>query len=167
VRRSTALFRYSSKFIVICGIINTDWPLPVIPETLHAHWSQDMAARHPVWQTEGRKPCPPVHTENNAASFLIGRALRYGRRMLGWGTVKAYSDERFNEAGVVYKAVGFRQCPPSRHRNRSRYALIWAGRVLSDRAIYRIFGSHAAARAAGAALIRVPARQAWSWRAHN
>jgi hypothetical protein len=55
----------------------------------------------------------------NAASFLIGRALRYGRRMLGWGTVKAYSDERFNEAGVVYKAVGFRQCPPSRHRNRS------------------------------------------------
>jgi hypothetical protein len=85
----------------------------------------------------------------NAASHLIGRALRHGRRFLGWGTVKAYSDPRFGEAGLVYRAAGFRQCPPSRHGDRSRYALVVGGQVLSDRAIYRRFGSHAAVRAAG------------------
>ena len=38
------------------------------------------------------------------------------------------------------------------------------GRVLSDRAIYRRHGSHAAARAAGAQIVRLPPRQAWQWR---
>jgi hypothetical protein len=85
--------------------------------------------------------------------------------VLGWGTVKAYSDPRFCEEGLVYRGAGFKQCPPSRHRDRSRYALIVGGRVLSDRAIYRQFGSHAAARGAGAVLVRVPARQAWRWQA--
>ena len=99
----------------------------------------------------------------NAASYLIGRALRHGRRVLDWGRVLAYSDPRFGEEGLVYRAAGFTRCPPSKHGNRFRYALIVAGRVLSDRAIYRRFGSHAAARAAGAALVRVPARIAWQW----
>lgn len=99
----------------------------------------------------------------NAASFLIGRALRYGRRVLGWATIRAYSDPRFNEEGRVYRAVGFVQCPPSKHGWGWRYALIVAGRVLSDRAIYRRFGSHAGARAAGAAIVRLPARVAWQW----
>jgi hypothetical protein len=101
----------------------------------------------------------------NAASFLIGRALRYGRRVLGWGTIKAYSDPRFGEQGLVYRAAGFTPCPPSRHGKRFRFGLVAAGRVLmSDRAIYRHYGSHAAARAAGAAIVRLPARQAWEWR---
>jgi hypothetical protein len=99
----------------------------------------------------------------NAASFLIGRSIRLGRKLFGWASIKAYSDPRFGEAGLVYKAAGFRQCPPSKHGNRFRYALIVAGRVLSDRAIYRRHGSHAAARAAGAAIVRLPARVAWQW----
>ncbi len=97
----------------------------------------------------------------NAASFLIGRALRYGRRVLGWATIRAYSDPRFGEEGLVYRAAGFVRCAPSRHGWGWRYALVTAGRVLSDRAIYRRFGSHAAARAAGAAIVRLPARIAW------
>jgi hypothetical protein len=101
----------------------------------------------------------------NAASYLIGRALRYGRRVLGWTTVKAFSDPRFGEEGRVYRAAGFTPAPPSRHRDRWRYALVVGGQVFSDRAIYRRFGSHSAARAAGAELIRVPARVAWEWRA--
>jgi hypothetical protein len=109
-----------------------------------------------------RGACLPG-TPRNAASFLIGRALRYGRRALGWSSVKAYSDPHFGEEGLVYKAAGFRQCPPSKHGNAFRYALVVAGRVLSDRAIYRRFGSHGAARAAGAAIVRLPARIAWQW----
>ena len=93
---------------------------------------------------------------HNAASYLISRALKMGR----WRTVKAFSDFRCGEAGKVYKATGFRQCPPSRHGNRFRYALLDGGRLLSDRAIYRRYGSHAAARAAGAEIIRLPARVA-------
>jgi hypothetical protein len=81
--------------------------------------------------------------------------------MFGWKAIKAYSDPRFGEQGVCYKAVGFRQCPPSKHGNAFRYALVWAGRALSDRQIYRRFGGHAAARAAGTAIVRVPARVAW------
>jgi hypothetical protein len=99
----------------------------------------------------------------NAASFMIGRALRYGRRVLGWARIKAYSDPRFGEEGLVYRAAGFSQCPPSKHGNAFRYALIVAGCVLSDRAIYRKFGSMPAARAAGAAIIRLPARVGWEW----
>ena len=95
----------------------------------------------------------------NAASYLISRALRLG----GWSHVKAYSDPRFGEQGLVYAAAGFKRCPPSRHGDPCRYALVEGGRVLSDRAIYRRHGSHAAARAAGATLIRVPARRAWQW----
>jgi hypothetical protein len=101
----------------------------------------------------------------NAASYLISRALRWGARALGWRVVRAYSDPRFGERGAVYRAAGFAPCPPSRHRNRFRYALVQAGRVMSDRAIYRLHGSHAAARAAGALLVRLPARVAWEWRA--
>jgi hypothetical protein len=107
-----------------------------------------------------RGACVPG-APRNAASFLIGRSIRLGRRLFGWSSIKAYADPRFGEAGLVYRSGGFKQCPPSRHRNRFRYALVWAGRVLSDRAIYRIFGGHAAARAAGAAIVRLPARIAW------
>jgi hypothetical protein len=96
---------------------------------------------------------------HNSASYLISRVLRLGR----WRTVKAFSDPRFGEEARVYKAVGFKPCPPSRHGDARRYALVEHGRVLSDRAIYRRHGSHAAARAAGAQLIRVPARIAWQW----
>ena len=97
----------------------------------------------------------------NSASFMIGRAIRHGRRLHGWRTIKAYSDPRFLEEGLAYRAAGFKPCPPSRHGDRSRYALVEGGRVMSDRAIYRRHGSHAAARAAGAAIVRLPARVAW------
>jgi hypothetical protein len=100
---------------------------------------------------------------HNAVSYLIARALRYGVRHLGWQTVKAYSDARFGETGLVYKAAGFKPCPPSKHGDKCRYALVVGERLLSDRAIYRRYSSHAAARAVGAQLIRVPARQAWEW----
>jgi hypothetical protein len=102
---------------------------------------------------------------HNAASFLISRALRYGRRHLGWQTVKAFSDPRFGEAGLVYRAVGFRQCPPSKHGNGLRYGLAVGKLVLGDRQIYRRFGSMPAARAGGASIIRLPARIAWQWMA--
>jgi hypothetical protein len=102
---------------------------------------------------------------HNAASYLISRALRYGRREFGWRDVRAFSDPRFGEAGLVYRAAGFTRCPPSKHRNKFRYALVDAGRLLSDRAIYRRHGSHAAARAAAAVIVRLPARVAWQWRA--
>jgi hypothetical protein len=101
---------------------------------------------------------------HNAASFLIARALRFGRRQLGWRTVKAYSDPRFGERGLVHKAAGFERCPPSKH-GPTRYALRDGSRLLSDRAIYRRYRSHAAARAAGAAIVRVPERVAWQWTA--
>jgi hypothetical protein len=104
---------------------------------------------------------------HNAASFLISRALAYGRRHLGWRTVKAFSDPRFGEAGIVYRAVGFAACPPSKHGNAFRYALVDGRRTLSDRAIYRRHGSHAGARAAGAAIVRMLARIAWEWRTAN
>ena len=97
----------------------------------------------------------------NAASFLIARPLRYERRHFGWPVVKAYSDPRFGEAGLVYRAVGFKACPPSKHGNKFRYGLASRGKVLSDRQLYRRFGSMPAARAAGAEIIRLPARTAW------
>jgi hypothetical protein len=56
-----------------------------------------------------------------------------------------------------------RQKIPLKHGNAFRYALIDGKRVLSDRAIRRRHGSHAAARAAGATTARVPARIAWLW----
>jgi hypothetical protein len=99
----------------------------------------------------------------NSASYLIGRALRYGRRFLGWRVVRAYSDERFGEAGIVYRAANFRPLP-SRH-GPYRYETICDGRQWSDRATRRRFGSHAAARAAGASIVCVPARRAWQWSA--
>jgi hypothetical protein len=101
----------------------------------------------------------------NAASYLISRALRYGARHLGWRTVKAFSDPRFGERGLVYQAVGFTRCPPSKHNNAFRYALVDGARVLSDREIRSRFGSQAAARAASATIVRVPARVAWQWQA--
>jgi hypothetical protein len=109
-----------------------------------------------------RGACVPG-APRNAASFLIGRALRYCRRVLGWSNVRAYSDPRFGEEGLVYRAAGFRELPPSRHGKTFRYGLVLAGRVMSDRGIYRRFGSHAAARAAGAAIVQLPARVAWQW----
>jgi hypothetical protein len=99
---------------------------------------------------------------HNAASYLISRALKHGARRLGWKVVKAYSDPRFGEAGLVYKAAGFERCPPSKH-GPTRYALHDGSRLLSDRAIYRRYRSHAAARAAGATIVRVPERVAWQW----
>ena len=102
---------------------------------------------------------------HNAASYLIARALRHGRRELGLADGQGVlSDPRFGERGVVYKAVGFRRCPPSKHQGGSyRYALVDGDRMLSDRAIYLRHGSHAGARAAGATIVRVPARTAWLW----
>jgi hypothetical protein len=67
-------------------------------------------------------------------------------RYLGWRRVKAFSDPRFGEAGLVYRAVGFRPCPPSKHGNAFRYALVDNGKVLSDRAVYRRHGSQSAPR---------------------
>jgi hypothetical protein len=101
----------------------------------------------------------------NSGSYLIARALRYGRRYLGWRVVRAYSDERFGEAGILYKAAGFRPAPPSKHPNRFRWGLVQDGRTLSDRAIYRRYGSLRGARAAGAQLVQLPLRMAWEWRA--
>jgi hypothetical protein len=94
---------------------------------------------------------------HNAASYLISRALRWGVRHLGWRRIKAYSDPRLGERGLVYKAAGFRACPPSKH-GKSRYALVENGRLWSDRAIYRRHGTHAAARANCGTIIRVPER---------
>jgi hypothetical protein len=105
--------------------------------------------------------CTLPHAPPNAASFLIGRALR-ALRKLGWERFKAYSDPSTGETGATYRAAGFKPCAPSKHgRWPWRYALVVAGRRLSDRAIYRRFGSHAAARAAGALIVKVPTRQAW------
>ena len=100
----------------------------------------------------------------NAGSLLIGRALRHGARVHGWRNVRAYSDERFGEQGAVYRAAGFKPRPPSRHGKAFRYGLVVGGRVMSDRAIARRFGSYGAARAAGACIVRLPARQAWERR---
>jgi hypothetical protein len=105
-----------------------------------------------------RRRAPP-----NAPSFLITRALRFGARVLGWSTVKAFSDRRYGERGTVLAAAGFKRSPPSRHGSKFRYALVDGDRVLSDRAIYRRYGSMPAARAANVIIIRVPARQAWLW----
>ena len=101
---------------------------------------------------------------HNAASYLIARALHHGRRYFGWQQVKAYSDPRFGERGLVYRAAGFMPCPPSRHGVPWRYGLQVGNQVLSDRAIFRRHGSHAAARAAGATIVRLPRRQAWECR---
>jgi hypothetical protein len=59
----------------------------------------------------------------NSESHLIGRVLRYGRRYLGWKTVRAFSDPRFAEEGQLYRAVGFRQIR-TRHPNRFRWGMI-------------------------------------------
>jgi hypothetical protein len=109
--------------------------------------------------------CCVPRAPHNSASFLISRALRYGRNRLGWRHVMAYSDERFGEAGIVYKAVGFRPAPPTKHPNRFRWGLVVGARTLSDRAIYRRYGSLAAARAARAQLVQLPLRVGWVWRA--
>jgi hypothetical protein len=98
----------------------------------------------------------------NSGSYLLSRALRWGVRHLGWRSVKAYTDPRFGERGLVYRAAGFQPWPSSHVGG--RYALVEGARTLSDRAIFRRFGSHAAARAAGATIVRLPARQAWEWR---
>jgi hypothetical protein len=101
----------------------------------------------------------------NSGSYLIGAALRFCRRTYGWGSVRSYTDPGLNERGIVLKAAGFTPCPPSRHGSPYRYALAVGGRLFSDRQIYRRHGSHAAARRAGAQIIKFPARVAWLWRA--
>jgi hypothetical protein len=107
--------------------------------------------------------CTLPHAPPNAASFLIGRALRV-LRQAGWRRFKAFSDPSAGETGAVYRAVGFKPCAPTKHGKWPwRYALRVGGRLLSDRAIYRYFGGHAAARAAGATIVKVPARVAWEW----
>ena len=101
-----------------------------------------------------------LHAPANAATHLIGRALRLLRKM-GWRAFRPYTDPAAGETGSIYRALGWRPVV-TRHGKPWRYALIEAGRALSDRAIYRRFGSHAAARAGGAQIIRAPARIAWS-----
>jgi hypothetical protein len=100
----------------------------------------------------------------NSGSHLIARALRYGHRYLGWRVVKAYSDDRFGEMGVLYKAAGFKRVTTG-HPNNFRWGLIENGRTYSDRQIYRKYGSLGAARAAGAMLVQLPLRATWEWRA--
>jgi hypothetical protein len=70
-----------------------------------------------------RGACVPG-APRNAASFLIGRALRYCRRVLGWSNVRAYSDPRFGEEGLVYRAAGFRRVPAVQAR---RDVPLWPG----------------------------------------
>jgi hypothetical protein len=66
-----------------------------------------------------------VRAPRNSGSHLIGRALRYGRRYLGWKTVKAYSDPRFGEQGLLYKAAGFKPIKTG-HPNNFRWGLLEA-----------------------------------------
>jgi hypothetical protein len=108
----------------------------------------------------GRGFCLP-EAGANAGSFLIGRAIRWGRRWLGWRRVIAFSDPRFGERGGVYRGAGFVPSAPSKHGKAFRYGLIENGRVLSDRAIQRKFGSHKAAREADAIIVTIPARVRW------
>jgi hypothetical protein len=105
--------------------------------------------------------CVQPHAPPNAASHLIGRAIRTLRQM-GWRRFKAYSDPAAGETGAVYRAAGFRRCAPTKHGSWPwRYALLIGGKTLSDRDIRRRFGTFAGARAAGGTIIKVPARIAW------
>jgi hypothetical protein len=115
---------------------------------------------HAVLERGWTDPSAP----RNSGSHLIGRALRYGRRYLGWRTVKSFSDPRFGEQGLLYRACGFVPYK-TKHLNRFRWGLVDGTRVLSDRVIYRKFGSLGAARAAGATLVQLPLRQGWLWTA--
>jgi hypothetical protein len=62
----------------------------------------------------------------NSGSHLIGRALRYARRHLKRRVVKAFSDERFDEAGLLHRAVGFVPYT-TKHRNNFRWGLVANG----------------------------------------
>jgi hypothetical protein len=105
--------------------------------------------------------CVLPHAPPNAASYLIGRAIRALRQM-GWQRFKAYSDPAAGETGAIYCAAGFRRCPPTKHGAWPwRYALQIGGRMLSDRDIRRRYGTFEQARAAGGVIIRVPAWVAW------
>jgi hypothetical protein len=85
-----------------------------------------------------------------------------GARQAGWRRFKAYADVAAGETGAIYRAAGFQPCGPTKHGTwRWRYALMIGGKLWSDRAIYRRCGNHAAARAAGAMIIKVPARVAY------
>jgi hypothetical protein len=102
-----------------------------------------------------------LHAPPNAATHLIGRALR-ALRKLGWQRFKAYSDPAAGETGAIYRAAGFRPCAPSKHGTWPwRYAMIIDGKKLSDRSIRRLFGTYAAARSVGAEIVKVPVRVAW------
>jgi hypothetical protein len=101
-----------------------------------------------------------LHAPPNAATHLIGRAIRTLRKA-GWSKFKAYADVAAGETGAIYRAAGFKLRASTRWP--WRYQLQISGKKLSDRAIYRIFGGHAAARAAGAVITKVPARVAWEW----
>jgi hypothetical protein len=100
------------------------------------------------------------HAPPNAATHLIGRALRALRQM-GWRRFKAFSDPSAGETGAIYRAAGFKRAAPTKHGKwKWRYALKVGNRILSDRAIRRRCGTYAVAREAGS-LIKVPARIAW------
>jgi hypothetical protein len=79
---------------------------------------------------------------------------------MGWRQFKAFADPADGEAGAIYRALGWRPLAPT-HGKRWCHALIDAGRVMSDRAIYRRHGSHEAARASGALIVRRLARVGW------
>jgi hypothetical protein len=106
--------------------------------------------------------CTLPHAPPHAASHLIGRALR-ALRKAGWRAFKAFSDPMAGETGGLYRALGWR--PGVNRHGKWRYALVERGKVRSDRAIYRRYGSHAAAREPGAIHRAGPARVAWEWRA--
>jgi hypothetical protein len=93
----------------------------------------------------------------NAASYLI--SLRWGARHLGWRTVKAFSDPAWASAAW---SIGGRFPAVSAIQTRQTLPLrpVDGDRTYSDRAIGRRFGSHAAARAVGRQIVRVPARVA-------
>jgi hypothetical protein len=91
--------------------------------------------------------CTLPHAPPHAASHLIGRALR-ALRKAGWRAFKAFSDPMAGETGGLYRALGWR--PGVNRHGKWRYALVERGKVRSDRAIYRRYGSHAAAREPGA-----------------
>jgi hypothetical protein len=101
--------------------------------------------------------CTMPWAPRNAATFLIGRALR-ALRKLGHRMFKAFTDPVAGETGAIYRALGWRSVVPA---HPWRYELREGGRQFCDREIYRRFGSHEAARAAGATIVRTPRRTPW------
>lgn len=76
---------------------------------------------------------------NNAASRLIGGALRdlHRNRCIRW--VFAYADPRAGEIGTVYQAANAIYLGPTDARGPGHYVI--NGEVMHPRAVYRAFGS--------------------------